>query len=126
MFAIPPLVLLLGSVALGLLLGLDYLRRVRSKPALVGFHLLMGAAATELIAMFLRGTPGNSAIPVGPLLQSAAALLGIALLTGLVAPMIGRRSRSTMNIALIVHVSASTAGVVLCLLWFARAAKGLS
>lgn len=121
MSALPALVLLTGSVGLGLLLGLEYLRRVRSKPAVIGFHLLFGAASVEVMAMLLRGAPNQDAPLAGLLLKAAAGLLAFALLSGLVAPMIGRRSRGTMNAALLVHVSAAVAGCVLCLVWFVRA-----
>ncbi len=122
MQALPALVLLTGSVALGLLLGLEYLRRVRSRPAVVGFHLLFGAASVEVMAMLLRGAPDSASLAPGPLPRAATGLLAFALLSGLVAPMIGRRSRGTMNGALIVHVTAAAAGCMLCVLWFVRAA----
>jgi hypothetical protein len=120
-YALPAFVMLTGSVGLGLLLGLEYLRRVRSKPAVIGFHLLFGAASVEVMAMLIRGAPNSASLAAGPLLKAAAALLAFALLSGLVAPMIGRRSRGTMNGALIVHVSAAAAGCILCVLWFVRA-----
>jgi hypothetical protein len=110
-----------AAVLLGLLLGRDYLRRVRSKPALVGFHLLLGAGSLEVTVMLLRGAPSGDVVPAGPLLQLAAGLVAFALFSGLIAPMIGRRSRGTMNVALSVHVTAATIGFVLCLVWFVRA-----
>lgn len=123
MHAVPALLLLSVAVVLGLLLGIDYLRRVRSKPTLIGFHLLLGAGALEVIVMLLRGTPDGAVAPAGPLLEAAAGLLAFALCSGLVAPLVGRRSRATMHVALAVHVTASAAGFVLCLLWFVRAAR---
>jgi hypothetical protein len=60
----------------------------------------------------------GAAVPVGLLLKAAAGLLGFALRSGLVAPMIGRRSRGTTNVALCVHVSAAATGFLLCLAWF--------
>ena len=122
MLAIPAVLLLSGAVVLGVLLGLEYLRRVRSKPTMIGLHLLLGAGGLEVIAMLLRGTPDGAVLPAGAIGQVAAGLLAFALCSGLVAPLVGRRSRATMNVALVTHVTASAAGFVLCLLWFARAA----
>ena len=119
--ALPAVLLLTGAVVLGLLLGRDYLRRVRSKPALIGFHLLLGAGGLEVTVMLLRGSPGGASLPAGLLLKGTAGLLGFALLSGLVAPMIGRRSRGTMNVALAVHVTAAASGFLLCLAWFVGA-----
>ena len=121
--AIPAVLLLGGAVVLGVLLGLDYLRRVRSRPTLIGLHLLLGAGAVEVVAMLLRGTPNGATIPAGTILQASAGLLAFALCSGLIAPMIGRRSRATMNVALLVHVTASAAGFVLCLVWLISAAR---
>jgi hypothetical protein len=98
------------------------LRGVRSKPVLIGLHLLLGAGSLEVMAMLLHGTPNGAAIPAGRILQATAALLAFALCSGLVASMIGRHSRSTMNAALTIHVAASAAGFVLCLYWFVRTA----
>jgi hypothetical protein len=112
-----------AAVILGLLLGRDYLRRVRSKPALIGFHLLLGAGSLEVTVMLLRGAPGGNVVPAGLILQLTAGLVAFALFSGLIAPMIGRRSRATMNVALAVHVTAAAAGFVLCLVWFLRALR---
>jgi hypothetical protein len=120
--AIPAVILLSGAVVLGVLLGIEYLRRVRSKPMVIGVHLLLGAGGLEVIAMLLRGTPDGGVMPAGAIGQAAAGLLAFAMCSGLVAPLIGRRSRATMNVALVTHVTASAAGFVLCLWWFARAA----
>jgi len=118
--ALPAILFLAGAVVLGLLLGRDYLRRVRSKPALIGFHFLLGAGGIEVTLMLMRGAPGGTTLPVSLLLKSAAALLGFALLAGVLAPIIGRRSRGTMNVALSVHVSAAATGFLLYLVWFAK------
>jgi hypothetical protein len=120
--AIPAVLLLTGAVVLGVLLGIEYLRRVRSKPLVIGLHLLLGAGSLEVMAMLLHGTPDGAATPALKILQATAALMAFALCSGLVAPMIGRRSRSTMNAALGIHVAAAAAGFVLCLYWFVSAA----
>ena len=116
---IPVLVLFSGAVALGLYLGYEYLKRIPSRPVMIGIHLLLGAGGMELVAMLLAGTPDGEAAPTGRLAHAAAALLLLALFTGLLAPMIGRRSRPTMNAALATHACAAGAGFVLLLAWFA-------
>ena len=73
--------MLTGSVVLGLPLRPEHLRRVRSKPAVVGFHLLFGAASVEAMAMLMRGAPRAPRSQAGPLLKAAAALLAFALLS---------------------------------------------
>jgi hypothetical protein len=120
--AIPAVVLLSAAVALGILLAIEYLRRVRSKPVIIGLHLLLGAGAVEVMAMLLRGPPTGGAAPALPMLQVATGLLAFALFSGLIVPIIGRRSRATMNVGLVIHVTAAAAGFVLCLVWFVRVA----
>jgi hypothetical protein len=120
MHALPPILLLSGAVVLGILLGLDYLRKVRSKPAVIGFHFLMGAAAVETMAMLIRGAPDGTATPALATLKVAAALLAFALFSGLLAPMVGRGSRARMNVALLTHVSAAAGGFLLCVVWLVR------
>ena len=123
MRALPPILLLVAAVALGVLLGLQYLRRVRSKPTLIGLHLLLGAGSLEAVAMLLHGAPDGAVTPAIAILQAAAGLLAFALFSGLLAPMIGRRSRATMNIALLVHVATASTGFALCVWWYVRAAS---
>jgi hypothetical protein len=115
---IPVLALFTATVGLGLFLGYQYLRRIPSRPTMIGIHLLLGAGGMELVAMLLAGTPDGEAALTGRLAHVAAALLLLALFTGLLAPMIGRRSRPTMNAALATHACAAGAGFVLLLAWF--------
>lgn len=88
----------------------------------IGLHLLLGAGGVEVIAMLLRGTPDGTVMPAGAIGRAAAGLLAFALCSGLLVPLVGRRSRTTMIFALVAHVTASAAGFVLCLVWFTRGA----
>jgi hypothetical protein len=117
--AIPALLLLTAAVTLGVVLGLQYLRGERSKPVVIGLHLLFGAGGLEVMALLLHGTPDRRIEPAGSLLTPAAALVMAAMFSGLVAPMVGRKSRLTMNVALVVHVSVAITGFVLLLAWSA-------
>ena len=115
---IPVLLLYTVTVGLGLYLGYEYLRRIRSRPAMIGIHFLLGAAGMELVAMLLAGAPDGRAPLAGALAHAAAGVLLLALFTGVLAPMIGRRSRPVMNAALATHACAACAGFVLLLAWF--------
>jgi hypothetical protein len=118
MHVTPAIVLLSASVALGLFLGLKYLRRVRSKPALIAVHLMLGGAGLEGMAMLLRGTPDGTVTPSGLLGNTAALLLATAMLSGLATPMIAKRSpRKVGSIALATHVGFGASGFVLFLAW---------
>jgi hypothetical protein len=120
MRAIPIVVLLTISVSLGLLLGYQYLRRVRSKPVLIGMHFLFGAASLEILAMLLRGAPDGTTVTPGTFGKVAAAFVVAALFTGVVGPMLGRQSRTTMNVALGTHATVAATAFVLILIWVAR------
>jgi hypothetical protein len=118
MHVTPAIVLLSLSVALGLFLGLQYLRRVRRKPALIAVHLMLGGAGLEGMAVLLRGTPDGTVIPAGLLGNAAALLLATAMVSGLATPMIGKRSpRKVGSIALATHVGFGAGGFVLFLAW---------
>ena len=119
MLAIPPLLLLTAAVALGVILGVQYLQRKRSPPVLIGFHLLLGAGGLEVLAMLLHGTPDRRMVPSGGLVTIAAGLVFAAMVSGLLAPMIGRQSRRAMNIALVAHVGVALAGFVALVVWVA-------
>ena len=118
MHVTPAIVLLSSSVALGLFLGVRYLRRARNKPALIAVHLMLGGAGLEGMAMLLRGTPDGTAIPAGWLGNTAALLLATAMVSGLATPMIGKRSpRKVGSIALATHVGFGAGGFFLFLAW---------
>jgi len=119
MKALPVVILLGAAVCLGVIMGLEYLRGVRSRPAMIGIHLLLGAGGLEVLVMLLNRTPDGEVMPAGPLATAAAALVALALFVGLLAPMIGRRSRRTMNVALATHASIASTGFLVLLVWVA-------
>ncbi len=120
MKTIPVLVLLGAAVCLGLFLGTQYLRQVRSRPAMIGLHLLLGAGGFEVLVMLLSGAPDGTVLAAGGQGRIAAGLLLLALFTGLTAPMVGRRSRPTMSAALATHAAAALAGFALLVVSLAR------
>lgn len=115
MTMIPVLILICATAALGVLLGIRYIRREARKPMLIGLHLLLGIGALEIVAYSLWGAQQEGGVPrVG--VAAAGALAG-AMFIGLLAPILGRRSRQTMNIALTAHASVATAGLALAVIW---------
>jgi hypothetical protein len=118
--AIPTVVLLSVAVGLGVFLGIKYLRRERSRPVMIGVHLLFGAGGLETFAMLLHQTPNGTAMPAGSLGPAAAGLLAVGMMAGIAAPMIGRRSRRTMSVALATHAGMAGAGFALLIAWMTR------
>jgi len=118
MKAVPVLLLFGAAALLGAILGLEYLRRVRSRPVMIGMHFLLGAAGVEVLVFLMRGAPDGTVTQFGTLGNTAAAFLVFALFVGVLAPMIGRRSRATMNVALFTHVGAAGLGLILLVAWF--------
>jgi len=117
-----PVVIFFGAAAcLGVILGLQYLKGIRSKPVMIGMHLLLGAAGLEVMVMTLAGAPDGTVMWTGTLGRAAAGFLAAALFIGILSPMVGRRSRQTMNIALATHATVASVGVVLLLAWVAFA-----
>ena len=117
MLAIPIVILLTGAVGLGVYMGLRYLRRLRNKPTIIGLHFLLGAGVLEPALIAMRGGMG------GPLKQISFAsalgvtFVGLALVTGITAVMIGRKSRQTADIALATHVGVAAIAFVLIMTW---------
>lgn len=120
MNTLPPAILLTAAVSLGLYLGWLYLKRQR-RPALVALHLLLGAAGLQTTLMTLRGAPNGESLAAGTFGTAAACLLGAAMFSGLIAPMLCRGSRSTANKVVATHVSVGLLGFALFLAWILRA-----
>lgn len=115
MTAIPVILLFLGTAAVGLYLGIGYLKGWPRRPALIGVHILFGIGGLEVMATLLWGPTAD--VPV-PTLGAAAAVAFVAtMFIGLLAPMVGRRSRQTMNVALSLHAAAALSGIGLLLIW---------
>ena len=67
MLAIPIVLLVSATVAIGLYMGLRYLRRARNPPTLIGVHFLLGAASLEPMLIVLRGGLGHPATKLSPI-----------------------------------------------------------
>ncbi len=117
MQAIPVVVLMSVTVVLGAIMGIEYLRGVRSRPTMIGMHFLLGAASLEVLVMLLAGAPDGTVLLVGRLGHVAAGFLVVAMFIGVTAPMVGRQSRPTMNVALAAHALVAITGFVLLVAW---------
>ncbi len=59
MIALPSLFLMSGAVAIGIYLGILYLRRERPRRLLLGGHILMGMGGLEQVALLIHGSPSG-------------------------------------------------------------------
>ncbi len=117
MLAIPIVLLVSATVALGLFMGFRYLKRVRNPPTLIGVHFLLGAASLEPMLIVLRGGLGHPAVKMSPLGIAAAGLIGLALISGVTAVMVGRKSRQTATLTLAVHAGVAATAYLILLAW---------
>ena len=112
------LILLGGTVALGLWLGWRYLRRVPNKPVHTAVHLLMGVAGLELLVMLRRGAPDGTLLTFETLGNASAILLLTAVMSGLLSPIIGRHwGRRPATVALVAHAALGGSGFLLFVAW---------
>ena len=115
---LPVVFLLSASMALGLWMGWQFLRRSGSNPIHVGFHLILGVAGLEMVVMLLRGAPDGSFAAAGSLGKSAALVLATAVISGLATSVLARRwSRQTGGLLLATHAALGVAGFVVFLVW---------
>lgn len=107
-----PIVMLLSAgVALGLYMGLNYLKGARNKPVLIGAHVLLGFASFEPMAIALSRTGQNGTFALGGLVLAFA--------SGALTPMIAKHSKSATSWALGCHaaIAAIAFAYILVLVW---------
>jgi hypothetical protein len=117
MIALPPLLLVSATVALGIFMGIQYLRGRRNKPILIGAHFLLGAGGLETMVILMRGTPDGEVAASGSYGTMAAGFLALALLSGVITPLVGRSSPASIGLLLATHASVAAAGFVLVVAW---------
>lgn len=120
MIAIPAVLIITTGVAIGVYLGLLYLRGVRPRKIVLGAHILLGMGGLEQLAILMRGAPSGAALNVGSFGTGAAALFALALLSGFTAPLLGQRSRRNGEFMLATHALTGAAGFVLLLVWISN------
>jgi len=114
MSRLPVVVLALAATALGAYLLLMYFRRER-RPVAIGFHLILGFGALEMMVFVLRDL-GDLAEP-GHDSNIAVGLLTLSAFLGLTMPMLARRSKSWALPMLAAHTGVGAAGVIGALYW---------
>lgn len=116
--ALSLLVLLTGSTGLGLFMGWRYLRQQRNRPVHIAIHLVLGFAGLECMAMLRRGAPDGTVVAAEGLGNAAGLLLVLAVLSGLLAPILGRHfGRRPGSATLLAHATAGLGGFVLFVAW---------
>jgi hypothetical protein len=111
------LILITVTAGLGVYMGLRYLRGLRNRPGVTATHFLLAALSLEPLVIGLRGGIGGAAAKPSLFGVLAAALIALALLSGVTAVMIGRKSRQTANIALGTHAGIAATGYLLLWAW---------
>ncbi|MFZ4408597.1 MAG: hypothetical protein ACOYOH_14730 [Paracraurococcus sp.] len=109
-------VLLLATVALGVLVGFQYLVRAR-RPWIVTLHLAFGAAGAWVFFLLLHATPAGRIAPPG---LAAGILLGAAVLGGLLPRLLAPRIRKKAEWLLVAHVFTGIAAFLVFLSWASR------
>lgn len=122
MKAIPVIILLSVTVAFGVFMAIQYLKRQPLQPIMIGLHFLCGAASLEILAMLLRGAPDGTLLSPGGMIKLGGGLVVLAMLSGILVPMLGRDSRRTMNTTLAVHAACGALGFALLVIWSANRA----
>lgn len=113
----PALVVFGSTVAIGLYMGLNYLKGLRNNRNLVAVHILIGVAGLEVFALLLRGAPDGSRLAESHLGPAAALLLAAALFTGFITPLLAKSRPAATGPALAVHAAFGTIGFGVLLLW---------
>jgi hypothetical protein len=108
--------LLLATVALGVLVGFQWLAR-RRRPWLVTLHLALGAAGGWVFFLLLLAPPAGRVAPPG---LAAGTLLGAAVLGGLLPRLLARRIGRAAEWLLVAHVFTGVAAFLVFLSWASR------
>jgi hypothetical protein len=117
MIGLAILALVAATMAVGVYMGLRYLRRLRNRPSVIGLHFILGALTLEPLVVVLRGAPNGGVAKPTVIGVLGALFVLMALMSGVTAVMIGRKSRQTANIALASHASVATVAFLLLLAW---------
>ena len=80
------------------------------KQAIIAFHLLAGLGAIEALIGLIHMSDLDADSPVRALGMTAAKWFGLAVFTGIAAPLIGKKSPPLANLSLTVHVGSALLG----------------
>ena len=104
------LLLLSAVVAIGAIMGTQYLQGIKPKPVMIGLHLLLGIGTLEPMLILLGGTPNGETLAAQNLGEWAAGLVALALFLGLIAAVLARRAVPHAGWILAIHVGAGFSG----------------
>lgn len=114
------IILLVATLALGVVLGVQYLGRARRRPGLVSLHLGLGLAGLEAALLLLHWTPAGMVLPPGDAGAWAVGVLAAAIAGGLAARLSFRRWPGRAELLLGAHAVAGVAGLLVFLSWASR------
>lgn len=115
---LPILAIVTAGVCLGAHLGWLFLRRERSKPVVIGAHVVLGVIGLAGVAMLVTGGPSGGEPASGQLVRTSAVLLVLAVMTGFASPLIAKRRPRKVGLAtLSVHAAIGVAGYALLVAW---------
>jgi hypothetical protein len=115
--ATPALIVFGLTVAIGLYMGLRFLKGERNSPMLIGTHFLLGAGGMEVLVLAIHGTPMTPPIPLGTYGQPVIILFVMALISGVAAQLVFKNSVSAGTIALGAHALIAATGFGLLVTW---------
>jgi hypothetical protein len=113
----PALVVLGATVLLGGWLGTQYLMGVRNTRALIALHLILGIAGLEVLMLLMRGAPDGRAAVIGSGGMIAALLLGVAMFSGFLVPILAPSRPNTIGPMIAVHTTVAALGYGLLVIW---------
>ncbi len=113
-----PVVGLLGiTIAIGLWMGLQYLRGQRNKVEIIGIHFLLGVGGLEVLLMIMVGPPDGDVVQDILAGQIAAGFIAAAMVIAIIAALGKRKSKGLTDITLAVHALLALLGFGLLLYW---------
>jgi hypothetical protein len=119
MLGSPIALIVTAAVALGAYNLWLRLRGLR-KPMVIGAHLMAGIGSLVVLVFYLKDANNGEGMAAGPFGNVAAALLALAVLSGLLGPILGRDSRRISNALLTAHATCGVAGFLTALAWVNR------
>lgn len=113
-----PLVVLFGiSAALGLFMGVQYLRGVRNKPAMVAVHLVLGLIGLEAMASILKHNNAGATAAYAGVGAWAAGLLAAGVFMGFMVPIMAKPKPASVPVLLGIHAAVGALGVGVVFWW---------
>jgi hypothetical protein len=111
-----PVIILLGiTVMIGLFMGQRAWRGVPNNPVMIGFHVLLGAAAFEPLVVALQKIQVGSAA-TGSYGTATFLLVGLTLISGVVRSLVIKQSPALRTPLLAVHATLAATALALAVI----------